>query len=360
MSSSVIALLLVILVAGPTPADSVEEADLAPGAGLGLTTNRPRSLPARATLPVTPPASFPIPAGALGIAAVAGAVATGAGGTRRRSRGESHGAGTYDGDLRSVWGLLPWEQVIYLDTGGDGQVAVRIGPPDVVYVGVFVPGTGAGIEDTLDNAKRARSIHEAALRHADGADVAVIYALPFDAPDRVLSFPWSADCACNAEKAREGGARLAEFVAALDLDHRNVTVIGHSYGSTVVGAAFAYEGLGSHASTPVFLGSPGVLAGKAADLNAPGTVYAAQAWLDPIDLAGVWPIVSTLSLSAAGRDRLIHGLDPTAAAFGAQRITTGGIGHGSYFTDDKTLDALGRIIVGKQPTVTHQSPWASG
>lgn len=355
------AVLIALVTVAPGSANFADDDPLAPGAGLGLTTNRPRSVPAAPPLPVSPPAPFPIPAGALGgLAAVAGAVAARGGTAGRRSRkgsraeGERVAGDAYDGDLRSVWGLGPGEQVLYINAAGDGQFAVRIGPEDAAHVAVLVPGTGAGLADTIDNADRARAIQRAAQRYAGEEAVTVIYALPFDAPDRILTTPWSADCACSAEKARQGGAALTEFVAALDLGHRNVTVVGHSYGSTVVGAAFGFEGLGAHARTPVFLGSPGVLVNRAADLNSTGAVYAAQASFDPIDMAGVWPVFSMLWLGGAGRDRLIHGLDPTAPAFGAEPLPTGGIGHGSYFTDARTLDGLGRIIVGKQPSTVSQ------
>lgn len=281
---------------------------------------------------------------AAGLGGLAALVGVAAGRTRTvRRRPDS----VYDGDITAVWGLQPSDEVLDLNIAGDGRIAVRVGPADADFVAVFVPGTGADLGDTAENMARARSIHEASLRHADNATVAVIYALPFDAPDRILTNPLSADCACHPQKARVGGAALTEFVRALDLGDSRVTVIGHSYGSTVVGAAFAHEDLGAYADTPVFLGSPGVLVNQAADLKAPGAVYAAQASFDLIDLAGVWPILSAVTLGSVGRDHLIHGLDPTAPAFGARRVPTGGIGHGSYFTDGKTLDGIGKIVVGR-------------
>lgn len=333
---------VLLLFAGWLQLDEPTDPYTAPGDGLGLATNRPQP---------TPPSPSPLPlvpftgAGLGGLAALAGVAA----GARTGSRKEEDG-GAFDGDLEDVWGLDAGDAVLLLDPRGDGLIAVRVGPPDADYVAILVPGTGVDLGDTADYVERTRNIQQAAEQHARGRTASVIFALPFDAPDQVLTNPNNPDCACNDRKARQGAVALTEFVEGLDLDARRVTVIGHSYGSTVVGAAFAHEGLGAYADTPVFLGSPGVLVHSAEELDAPGEVYAAQAPLDFIDEAGAWPILDILSFwSRPTKELLIHGLDPTAPQFGATRVPAGGVGHSSYFSDPTTLRSLGLIITGNDP-----------
>ena len=79
-------------------------------------------------------------------------------------------------------------------------------------------------------------------------------------------------------------------------------MVGHSYGSTVVGYTAAARGL--DADDVVFVGSPGVGVRHAGDLGVPaGHVWAGTARYDPIRLAGV------------GGD-LWFGPDPSARSFG--------------------------------------------
>lgn len=340
---------LLLVLVGQVPIG--ESPEMAPGDGLGLTTNRPPSTPG----PRSRAPSLPLPgAGLGGLAALAGL----AGGWKRSARRREEGTDVtaFDGDVDAVWGLAGSDEVLLLDLEGDGRMAIRIGPPDADYVAILVPGTGVGLGDTPDYVTRIRNIHESAERYAGSATVATILALPFDAPDQILTNPSNVDCACNSEKARQGAVALTEFIADLNLDARRVTVIGHSYGSTVVGAAFAYNGLGAYANTPVFLGSPGVLVHHADQLDALGEVYAAQASFDFIDGAGFWPVLDTVSFRGRpNKDLLIHGLDPTAPQFGAIRIPAGGAGHSSYFSDRSTLRSLGLIITGKDPLSSR--PW---
>jgi hypothetical protein len=342
---------LLFLVPGSVDA---EDGDVAPGDGLGLSTNRPSaSRPSR-------PSPLPVPlpgAGLGGLGAVAGLAAGLRRAKGRRKDEDDDPARAYEGDLDAVWGLQSGEEVVLLDPAGDGRIAIRFGPADADYVAILVPGTGVGLGDTAKYVERTRNIYEAAAQHTGSRTVGVIFALPFDSPDRILTSPFSPDCACNATKARTGGAALTEFVRGLDLEARRVTVIGHSYGSTVVGSAFAHDGLGRFADTAVFLGSPGVLAHSADELEVSGAVYAAQAPFDFIDVAGPWPAADSVSLthSRPSKDLLIHGLDPTAVQFGAVRIPAGGAGHSSYFFDPTSLRSLGLIITGKNPLA--ERPW---
>jgi len=91
--------------------------------------------------------------------------------------------------------------------------------------------------------------------------------------------------------ARAGGDLLAGDVNSLHVTHAgvvqpNITVLGHSYGSTTVADAFA--GSGMEATNAVLLGCPGTdLAQRAADFNLQGgQVYVGNASTDPIGWIG--------------------------------------------------------------------------
>src|SRR5690625_3477944 len=95
------------------------------------------------------------------------------------------------------------------------------------------------------------------------------------------------------------------------------TVIGHSYGTTLVGAAAA----GEHrlaANNVIAVASPGMLVDHASDLhiNPGGTVFAMT---DPHDPIGAANLFTQFTL----------GPDPTGASFGAQNLYAGsGTGSG--------------------------------
>lgn len=126
------------------------------------------------------------------------------------------------------------------------------------------------------------------------------------------------------------------------------TVIGHSYGSSVVGGA-ASGGNDLAADNIIAVGSPGMLVDHAGDLNlgAGSQVYSMTARNDIISLA----TDATL------------GADPYGPAYGATRLwtdpgpswdPTGIIGdvaaHSSYWdVGNPGLDNLGAIIAGQPP-----------
>lgn len=341
-------LLLVVLGAPPGTPDDVG----APGDGLGLATNGSTPSPApSSTLPAIPTPALGLGALAAiaGLAAMRGAPGGRTGADRKAKMSEE----------RPV--------LIHLDGSGDGEIAFRIGPADADHVAIYVPGTGADLTSALDTGlERARNIRAAAQLADPTATVAVIYALPFDAPDHVAWHPLSADCACNPELADVGAQRLTEFVAAQDLGDTDVTIIGYSYGSTVVGDALADEGLAPLVDRVVLVGSPGAGVDNVADLNMPdGAVYATRAEGDIIHLApglkpigvglatpgllGFWPGVLWSLGDRVLNDRLIHGTDPAGDEFGATAFASGDFGHGDYFDSVDHLDGIGRAVVGNAP-----------
>ena len=248
-------------------------------------------------------------------------------------------------------------------TGGDGvprflsliddqgHAAVSIGDPDFARcTATFVPGTGQDMAAIDSSSRRSVDMFTATL-DADPTlstgDVSITTWVGYDRPMTLSEAAWP-------DRARSGGAALDSWMDGLHASHRGSdavdTVIGHSYGSTLVGGA-ATSGHHLAADNVIAVGSPGMLSGHAADLALePGaTVYAMTAGNDPISL------VTSLTLGA----------DPNDAGYGAVRLTTnpgaalpysagvlpGLSAHDSYWDEGNPgLGNIGAIIAGLGPT----------
>ena len=143
---------------------------------------------------------------------------------------------------------------------------------------VLVPGAMSTVEGTLpgltDNARRL--VAEAGTVDP-GATTAAVAWLGYDAPEFALGQ------VNDAGQAKEGGAILAKDVEGYRTANPNahVTVIGHSYGSTVVGYSAMDNGL--KADDIAFVGSPGVGASNVDQLSAgAGHVYVGGTEHDPV------------------------------------------------------------------------------
>jgi hypothetical protein len=209
---------------------------------------------------------------------------------------------------------------------GQGTAAIALGNPDTAdNIGVIVPGTGSSLQSDWLNSGRNDGIN--LLDQMGKADPskqnAVIMWMGYDAPDSFTD-PRIA----NPELARAGGALLAGDVNSLHVTHTgpgepNITVLGHSYGSTTVADAFA--GSGMKATNAVLIGCPGTdLAQSAADFHLQGgQVYVGNASTDPIGWIGATdgaagvlngPLADPLGLSVG------LGNDASAESFGAVRF----------------------------------------
>jgi Alpha/beta hydrolase len=233
-----------------------------------------------------------------------------------------------------------------------GRGAVSIGNPDTAARNaVFVPGTGQNLARLSFSDDKALAMYTATLA-ADPAlrpgDVAVTTWMDYDRPMDLsrAAFPQPAYGAADRLDTFENGQR-ASHVGAASID----TVIGHSYGSTVVGAAAA---IGHHldADNVIAVASPGMLVDRADTLNlhSHANVYVMRADHDAISVGG---IVTEWTLGA----------DPISPAFGAQRLaadpgTAGPFGlpsvgaHSSYWLDgNAALKNFGAVIAGSPPAV---------
>jgi hypothetical protein len=170
-----------------------------------------------------------------------------------------------------------------------GHAAISINNPDYAKRNaIFVPGTGQDLARLPYSDEKSVAMYNAA-RDADKTlgpgDVSVTTWMGYDRP-MDLGAAWSPD------PARAGASSLDAFESGMRASHVGTpsvdTVIGHSYGSTAVGAA-ASGGHHLDANNVIAVGSPGMLVQHASDLSlsSDAQFYAMRAANDPIGVAGV-------------------------------------------------------------------------
>ncbi|MFJ1796578.1 alpha/beta hydrolase [Kitasatospora griseola] len=221
-----------------------------------------------------------------------------------------------------------------LDPHGDGRAIVSTGNPDTAdHTAVLVPGTGTTLQEVPGQIDRIGRLQDSAENAAGpGQKVAVVSWLGYDAPEVDTSV-------MTTGRAEDGAAGMRQFTDGMRTvqgDHRShLTVIGHSYGTTAVGAAAA-GGQGLQADDIVAIASPGMTTGNAADLHVdPDHFWAGTASDDNISL------VTGLTL----------GPDPTLGSFGGKTIGIDTSGHSGYWDPhSESLANQGKIIAGRTPS----------
>ncbi|WP_083937166.1 alpha/beta hydrolase [Longispora albida] len=215
---------------------------------------------------------------------------------------------------------------------------------------VLVPGAGvtpANFATGLGGVARRSPVQWASWLSAEvgRSDVAVVAWLGYAPPSG--SGVGGVVTAARPEAARAGARALVRYLGTLPPSAR-VTLVGHSYGSVVIGEAARLggqgcggrgSGAGSCGALPstvtdvVALGSPGMGVASARDI--PARVWAGRAAGDPI----AW--VPSGKIFGFG-----HGTDPMSAEFGAYRLPTAGTqGHDGYFVPGSgSLTALATVI----------------
>nr|WP_218909780.1 alpha/beta hydrolase [Nocardiopsis sinuspersici] len=229
--------------------------------------------------------------------------------------------------------------LLALDAEGDGRAIVANGNPDTAdNVATLVPGTTTTWQSINDQVGRGDNLLEAATNADPSANHSVVSWIGYDAPN--------VPEAAFAGKAEDAVEELSGFQDGLRATHQgppsNNTVIGHSYGSTVVGHT-AQSGAGLNTDSVVLVGSPGANTDHATYLNLPvENVHVSTAANDGItNLTG-----------------LTHGMDPNdpdfgANVFGSNPGSTGGpfplgAAHSEYFdTRTKSLLHMGKVIAGQ-------------
>lgn len=206
----------------------------------------------------------------------------------------------------------------YRNTGAGG-LAIAFGDPSKAHdVAVAVPGTYAGPQSpSLEQASALR--REMDHRDPSGSHATVEW-VDYDAPDSIVGTQ-----VISAAQAHEGSARLVGDVAgwrAAAGTQQHVTVIGHSYGSTLVGFA-GQQGLA--ADDIAVVGSPGVGASSAGGLSAGrGHVWAGSAEHDPVVQAtqGSWFTENGSGVGPYDKAFGAHQFDTTSAANTADAHST--------------------------------------
>ncbi|WP_229073922.1 alpha/beta hydrolase [Actinoplanes sp. DH11] len=255
-------------------------------------------------------------------------------------------------------GLRPY--LLSLDVSNDGRAVVALGDPDRArHVLTHVPGMTSDLDSAGGELTRAERVAVRAGELAPDRAVSAVLWLDYDAPDFVHE-------AFSDRQARDGAEGLRRFQESLRVTHEgpaaHQTVLGHSYGSLVVGAAAAGP---FAADEVVFVGSPGVGVDAAAGLAVPPDhVWSTTSRTDVIQYAAVSPrglpgdlalagvplIGPALAFGTPERD-LWFGRNPSDTGFGAQVFASqADAGHLGYWDPGRpALDALARITLDQAP-----------
>jgi hypothetical protein len=225
------------------------------------------------------------------------------------------------------------------DAGRNGKAIVAVGNPDTAdNVVTFVPGADATLNTLSGDLQRSDQIADSASNAAPDKQTAVVTWLGYDAPQSPLE-------AADHSYADAAEVSLRDFQDGLRVTHQSApsrnTVLGYSYGSTVVGQTARDQPL--NADALIFVGSPGVGVDNVEGLHRPpGTVYSTTSDADVIR----WTHSPLFGILA---DEL--GPDPSAPEFGAHVFHADPAGgHGDYFnTGNPSHDNFGLIAVGKEP-----------
>lgn len=237
----------------------------------------------------------------------------------------------------------------------DAKAIVAISNPDTAdNVAVFVPGTSSEVAGIGGDIDRMAALQAQAETVPGSGDTSTIVWLGYDAPDKLHNAVWGS-------YARDGAGDLREFTFGLRAAHQGpdarVTVIGHSYGSTVVGTADAMEGPGLAVDDIIVAGSPGM--GYEDDSRRPGwgPFRIDSRYVD--DVSDMHISGEHFWAAAAAWDPVTiteaHGPNPVRDSFGGQQIATGDIsGHSDYWKpDSESLRNQGYIITGNYDQVSH-------
>lgn len=205
------------------------------------------------------------------------------------------------------------------------------------HVAVIVPGNGHHLGNYFTErgpvAPRSRGqLLLETMRALDpGARAAVVVWVGYHAPAGLAA-------AASSAPAREGAMDLARLTHYLPRS-AHLTLIGHSYGSTVCGLALA----ASRADDCVSLGSPGLGVWHRDELGTTARLWAGQAESDWIRL------FPRLRLGRLGLGRAPLHPEIAATRFGTGDVT----GHCGYYTEhSESLRNIARIAVGRPDEVT--------
>ncbi|MGW3293598.1 alpha/beta hydrolase [Streptomyces xiamenensis] len=263
---------------------------------------------------------------------------------------------------------LPETFLLGFGTEGNGRAIVAVGNPDLAdHTAVYVPGTGARLENIEGDLVRGTRLWRQSTMAAMGESVSTVMWLGYDAPQNAMPFEKGEiiPSATDRGYALEGAPALREFTSGLEVaaggpDAGHTTVIGHSYGSTVVGAAARSDG-GLATDDIVAVGSPGMLVPYAKDLGV-GSDHvwsmAAGTFDDVVPNAGRMFLGENDVGVGVGR----YGIPylktdvipnvPSDEQFGAHIMANDSTGHSAYWDENSlSLRNQSRVIAGRYDDV---------
>jgi len=263
--------------------------------------------------------------------------------------------------ISTILGRPGERQLLLVDLSGErAQAAVARGNVDTAdNVAVFVPGMSANVTDaltvydgTMGELQQRSELESSRVEggRADGtltATAAVVTWVGYQAPQ--LGWDLLGDnSVADDHAARSGAAQLVPFLQGIDAarDHRaHLTLLGHSYGSTVAGLALQEH---TGVNDAVFFGSPGLGTSSTQNLLLDGgSTYYIEARRDVVgDLGyfGVDPSHLAGIEHASAREATI--VDPVT---GHTRQLKEVIGHSSYLDDDSTSQYNLSVVVAGVP-----------
>ncbi|WP_064456390.1 alpha/beta hydrolase [Streptomyces hygroscopicus] len=255
-------------------------------------------------------------------------------------------------------GGLPEAYLLGFSPEGNGRAIVANGNPDTArHQAVYVPGTTSNLGSIGGNVDRMTELWRQTQQATPNASVSTITWLGYDAPQSIVKD------APFEHYAYDGAPAYRKFLDGLDASYSGSsephrTAIGHSYGTTLIGAAAQTGDL--NADDVIFAGSPGVKVGSADEMDVPkGHVWNEEADGDKVPDIGRW--------GHGGSQWKMGGgvfLIPSDDAFGAHQMnthaegsgpqaTTGAEGHSEYWEKGTTaLKNQALVVVGEYGDVT--------
>ncbi|MEU5049843.1 alpha/beta hydrolase [Streptomyces sp. NPDC021096] len=245
---------------------------------------------------------------------------------------------------------IPKAYLLGLDARGDGHAIVANGNPDTAaHTAVYIPGTYSNLAGAEGDIGRMVRLWKVSDGMPGNPDVSTITWIGYDAPQSIVPQAMSKSYAYNGESALNGfmdGLQVAQGGA----DKSHTTIIGHSYGSTLVGAAANKGELA--ADDVVVAGSPGTLVSDADKLDVgKDHVWSERASDDPVPLGGkIAGLGGVQRVVVNGGDRenggyveYIH-VVPSDEEFGAHRMKVDTKGHSGYW-DERSISLRNQAAV---------------
>ncbi|OLZ62050.1 hypothetical protein AV521_43020 [Streptomyces sp. IMTB 2501] len=250
---------------------------------------------------------------------------------------------------------LPPAYVLGFDLKGNGHVILANGNPDTAdNTAVYVPGTTARLAGAQgDIARMARTWKEANAM-SPGESTSTITWIGYDAPQDIITDSPRPSYAYNAAPT------LNHFLDGLQTaqggpEASHTTVIGHSYGTTVIGVAAKEHHIA--ADDIVVAGSPGMLVGDASDLGVgKDHVWSEAASSDPVpyigrDFLGGWKWGVDTYHGIPYNAGYIQTI-PSDEAFGAHRMDVNTSGHSGYWDEgSQSLKNQAAVVAGRYDKV---------